>query len=130
MKKEQLNQVVEIASVLFQAAHSKLAQAVKRESDLREILVKLEQSRRDRVNANLLESDIALVAGADLRWQAWVDLRRSSINQELAKCLATQEKLREVAGRAFGKEQSAIKVRQNYLLEVKRLQVRKSDYPS
>lgn len=130
MKKEQFNQVAEITSVLFQAAQSKLAQAVKRENDLRKMLATLEQSRTARANANLLDTDVAMIAGADLRWQAWVDQRRSSLNHELAKCLAAQDHLRETARRAFGKEQSAIKVRQNFLDEAKRNHQKKSDYPS
>lgn len=130
MKKEQFNQVVAISSVLFQAAQSKLAQAVKRENDLRNMLAKLEQSRNDRASANLLDTDVALIAGADLRWQTWVDQRRSSVNQELAKCLAAQDQLREVARRAFGKEQSAIKVRQNFIDEAKRISIKKNAYPS
>lgn len=71
--------------------------------------------------------DPATMAGADARWQIWVDQRRRALNSELARLLAGQERLRQDLSRAFGRDQAirALAERQNAQAVMAR--ARKSD---
>ena len=48
-------------------------------------------------------ADTAYIAGADLRWQRWADVKRGAINTELAQLRAQKLQLRGRLQRAFGK---------------------------
>ena len=53
--------------------------------------------------AELPPDDVALVAGADAKWQAHLDRQRASLRHDLALALARRESAKAVARRALGR---------------------------
>lgn len=129
-KAKQLAQLAEITQVEYNLAQLNLAASRQREADLRNALESLVESRRARANAPLEEADAALIAGADVNWQTWVEQRRRLINLELAQCLAKQDKCREIAQRAFGREQAVLSLGKLHAIKRQRDATRKSTYTS
>jgi hypothetical protein len=88
--------------VLADTAEARLAALRREEADLRARLAELEAARRDRAG-RALAPDLALRAGADLRWEVWVGARAAEMTAELARLLARLEgakaELRREAGR-------------------------------
>lgn len=128
--KSQLSVLAKITEAEFHLAQLDLAKSRSREMELRTLLKSLSDALLARANSPLEEADAALIAGADVNWQAWVEQRRRSINLELAKCLANQETCREVAQRAFGREQAVLSLRKNHVAKQKQATARKADYTS
>ncbi len=97
-----LGALLPLAGVLADAAEARLAALRREEADLRGRLAALEAARRDRAG-RALAPDLALRAGADLRWEAWVGGRSAEMTAELARLLARIEgakaELRREAGR-------------------------------
>ena len=74
------------------------------EQAIRDKLAGLENARRARA-LSLTDPDPALLAGADLLWQTWIEQRRAALNGDLSRVLLAQETARAALGRAFGRDQ-------------------------
>lgn len=106
--KQQLKELLLITQAAFQIAQMDLAKLRHQEAELVKTLRSLSDSLRARANSELSQADAALMAGADVNWQSWVEQRRQLLNQELALCLAAQERFRDAAQKAFGREQAVL----------------------
>jgi len=84
------------------SALARLAALRRQEADLRAQLSDLEAARRAR-GAEALATDLALRAGADLRWEVWVDRRAGALTAELARLLARVEAARDALRASFGR---------------------------
>lgn len=97
-----LGALLPLASALADTAEARLAALRREEAELRERIASLERARRDRAG-RALAPDLALRAGADLRWEAWVGRSSAEMTAELARLLARIEdakaSLRREAGR-------------------------------
>jgi hypothetical protein len=83
------------------AAEVSLAQWQRREAEVTSALSRLDGTAAP----ELLEDDVVRRAGADLRWQAWCDARRTTLLAELARIryrkAAAEEELRHAARRGI-----------------------------
>lgn len=102
MTPQQISQLEEITGAILAGAQAQMARVQKQEADLRQQLQELVSARQNQIDG---ESP-AQRAGADVRWQQWVDSRREQINIELARILATKETVRARLRIAFGKDQA------------------------
>lgn len=60
--------------------------------------------------ANAGGADVALYAGADIRWANWKQRRTITMNTQRAQLLAKREEQRSEALKAFGKNQAVQKL--------------------
>lgn len=84
---------------------AKLARLQARNAQLRGQLSALGEALRDRAGQS--GSDPARQAGADLAWQRWIDIRKISINQNIAQTEQEIELERDALRRDFGRNQVA-----------------------
>ena len=99
-------QLAELTGGHFRAAQAEFAGLLERETRLRQNLSQLIENRQSRVAQSPQPGDVALIAGADMRWQQWVDQRRAVINGELARVMAMKESCRAKLKLAFGRDQA------------------------
>ena len=123
-------ELARITETAFDVAQLRLSKSRQREAELRAMVESLNISLRDRAKVRLAQTDAALVGGADVNWQIWVEQRRRSINVELAKCLAEQEKIRRDARHAFGRRQAINSLIERDVSALKQKAFRKSNYTS
>lgn len=95
-----------VAALASAAAEARCAALRRREQDLQARLAALETARRDRA-ARARADDPALLAGADLRWEGWVEARAAALRSDLARCLVEIEIARDALARAWGRAQAA-----------------------
>lgn len=129
-ERQQLTQLVELAGVASKVALMDLANAIQNEKRLRASLDQLVAALHDRAAFSIETTDTALMGGADVNWQVWVEKQRGAINQELARCLVEQERLRLIASQMQGREQVAIAIRNRKVIEACLASRRKADYTS
>jgi len=55
-------------------------------------------------------TDAALLAGADVRWQSWVQQQKRELNIRRAALLAKQEEQHQKAQKAFGKDEAVCRL--------------------
>ena len=125
-QRKKLDQLARIINTEFHIVQLELAKLRQRETELREALRSLSASLQTR--SLLQETDTSLVGGADINWQAWVEQRRRLINRELALCLVEQEKARESAQKAFGREQAVKSLIKRQITHQKQIDSRKNSY--
>lgn len=96
--------LADLTGLALRAAQAEMAKLKRREADLRQNLIDLSarKSRNPRP-----QDDPALVGGADLRWQRWVDQRRAAVNAELAQVLALIDNRDRRLRVLFGRDQAA-----------------------
>ena len=99
---KQLDDLARLTDAALRAEQAKMAQCNRAISAVRAQLASLKPAREARPMVDRT-ADPAQLAGADLRWQMWVEERRKALNQELAQLFVTQDVLRAALGRAFGK---------------------------
>ncbi len=85
------------------------------------------QARSEVLNGADLAGDLALQAGQDARWQAWIARETSRLNREAAEAAARREAQRMKARRAFGQvhalgEIRKIEAEEKRLRDARRLQ--------
>ncbi len=102
MNQKDLAPLVRLAGVACDAAEARLAALRREELELRRQIAALETARRTRA-AEAQATDLALRAGADLRWEGWIDRRASALGAELARVLARIEMARDELAQAFGR---------------------------
>lgn len=101
---DRIRELQRLTGLALHATRSEMASLRAREADLREKLVTLAAQKQQAPRA---ADDPALIAGADLRWQQWVDQRRAAINAELAQVLAQSDNCRMRLRATFGRDQAA-----------------------
>jgi hypothetical protein len=116
-----------LTSVSLRAAQAEMADLKAHEADLRQNLIDLAaQKLRD----SRAEDDPALIAGADLRWQQWVDQRRAAVNAELAQLLALIDNRQHRLRGLFGRDQAARALADRAQNDRRLQRLRASDYES
>ncbi len=124
---ERIKELQHLTGLALHAARSEMASLRAREADLREKLLTLAAQKQ---RAPRTTDDPALVAGADLRWQYWVDQRRAAINAELAQVLAQSETCRLRLRATFGRDQAASALADQARTVEKQRAARTADYES
>ncbi|MCG3269103.1 hypothetical protein [Yoonia sp. I 8.24] len=104
---KQTQGLAQLTDIALQAAHVKMAAIVARETGLRENLAQLAIHDEKPKQVPVTMADAAFAADATVRWQQWVDQRRTTINTELAQVMALKEHCRVDLARAFGRDQAA-----------------------
>ncbi len=110
MALERMQQLAHLTALRFQARQADMAKLMRQEAALRANLADLLAARRANAARAHAKTDVALAAGADVRWQVWADQRRAVINAELAQVLARRAALAEQLRIDFGKDQVAGKL--------------------
>lgn len=99
--RRQMQDIVQVTAAMRTAAEARMAALRAEETVLRRRLEDLDAARRARAFSVTAE-DAALRAGADLRWEQWVETRRAGLMAELARLRARIEDERAALTRAFG----------------------------
>ncbi len=122
--------LAELAALHFRAAQAEMAGILARETRLRQNLAQLIESKQNQAQAPRQSGDAALVAGADIRWNQWVDQRRAIINAELAQVLALKEGSRAKLKKAFGRDRVTQALQANAIAKQMRGRRRREAYES
>ncbi len=96
-----------LTDAAFAARQAGMGALRQQEQDLRDKLAALDAARNARA-AGLTEADPALLAGADLLWQSWIETRKSALNGALARNRVAQEAARAALRLAFGRHQATL----------------------
>lgn len=95
-----LRALEKIAEVVYRAKLSAMVPLLVREASLRRLILELGSGA---IHDEAMSSvDLALLAGADVRWRTWVAKRRRELEAELARNLAAQAKARAALLKAYG----------------------------
>lgn len=100
-----LRALTQVTGVAFAARQARMGALRQIEQGLRDRLAALDGARKRRADG-LTEADPALVAGADMLWQTWIEQRRAALNGELSRNRVAQEAARAALGLAFGRNQA------------------------
>jgi len=105
---KQLVALRNLTGLVLDAERMKLQQIIKAEQDLAEQVAELDRESNKRAAQLLAKGgmDTALLAGADLRWQNWVQQQKRSLNTCRSAILAKQEEQRLKAQKAFGQAEA------------------------
>lgn len=97
--------IAHLTRVVFDAAKVRMTTATAEVQRLTQQIAELDQSLSHRLmNVTL---DPARIAGADIKWQVWVESRRRQLIAELARARGRQEDARAGIQVAFGKNSVA-----------------------
>lgn len=99
-----------LAEASWAMEQARLAGLSAEEQAIRRKLAGLEAGRKARAESLQGGPDAARLAGADPKWEAWVDGRRASLMTELARTLARKEEARLKFGRAHGRKEAIAKL--------------------
>ena len=99
-----MRDLLRVTEVVAARAEARFAALRQEEADLRARIADLDRSQRARA-ATATAEDPALRAGADLRWEGWIAVRRRTLLSELARLLARIEAEREHLARAVGRRE-------------------------
>lgn len=124
---QRIAELAVLTSVSLRAAQAEMADLKAREADLRQNLIDLAAQKLRALRA---EDDPALIAGADLRWQQWVDQRRAAVNAELAQLLALIDNRQHRLRGLFGRDQAARALVDRAQSDRRLQRLRASDYES
>ncbi|PUB17619.1 hypothetical protein [Yoonia sediminilitoris] len=103
---QKLEGVKSLSSLKYEVIQMEMAKLKEREATLRDTLRQLAASKRQEATLRQPD-DSALIAGAGIRWQQWVDQRRASVNMELAQTLAQKESCIARMKLAFSRNEAA-----------------------
>ncbi|WP_322891193.1 MULTISPECIES: hypothetical protein [unclassified Yoonia] len=124
---DRVGELAVLTGLALRAAQAEMAELKAREADLRQNLTDLlAQKTRDPRPQN----DPALIAGADLRWQQWVDQRRATVNAELAQVLAQIDNRQRRLRGLFGRDQAARALVEKARKDDRSNRLRSMDYES
>lgn len=129
-RKRDIAGLVQLTQLHFQAAQSEMAAVLAQEARLNENLAQLMESREALAAAPRDAAEPALIAGADLRWNQWVDQRRAVINAELAQCQISKERCRNKLREAFGRSQASAALEARAAKTIEMAAKRRSAYES
>lgn len=99
---QRLRQLARITETALSAVQADMMKVRSEETALRNQLREI----RDRAQQKPEAGSPAYKAGADVRWQRWVDRRREEINFELARVLARKDATKSRLRIAFGKDRA------------------------
>lgn len=97
--------IVHLTGVAYDAAQIRMASATAAVERLREQILQLDRDLGQRLREDVV--DPARIAGADIKWQVWVERRRRQLMNELASARAAQEDARARLKTAFGRNLAA-----------------------
>lgn len=100
----QIARLQEVLEASFQAEQARLSEVSRRIEAVQGQLAALHRTRDVEAESDLSP---AAIAKADMRWRAWVEQRRRSLNNELARLMTEREARRADLATAFGKRQAA-----------------------
>ena len=97
-----------LTGMVLDAERMKLQQIAQVESVVAKQIAELDKQSKVRAIKLLAKggTDTALLAGADARWQSWVQQRKRDLNTRRAALLARLEEQRLKAQKAFGKDEA------------------------
>ena len=95
--------LAEVARAAAEAAEARLA-ALRREDAALVAKVEAIETARAARAAQAVAGDPALMAGADLRWEAWAEARVEAIQRDRALLRARMEEAREALRLRFGRQ--------------------------
>lgn len=113
----QIARLIEVLDAAFQAEQAQLGQIGRRIDTLRDRLTALQPKPFDPGVSGIAA---AAMVEADMRWRAWAETRRKTLNADLAKLMREREERRAKLTLAFGKLQAARSMRANLLDEAAR----------
>lgn len=129
VRKSDIEGMVELSEMVFTTKQSHLGTLKARETELRELLAQLKESRlRYVANAPTSKIDPAVIAGADFQWSLWADTRRRSLNMQLANHLVLQEKARDELASAFGRKEVTRKLAQMQKLQKAKNRAKQAEF--
>ncbi len=101
-----------LTGMVLDAERMKLQQLSLAERKLDDQIRELDSESRKRAVQLLAKggTDSALLAGADMRWQNWVQQQKRKLNTRRAALLAKYEEQRQDAQKAFGKAEAVRKL--------------------
>lgn len=127
---KQLERLVTLTKLKEATARSELSILQKRNQELIEALRRLNLDLKTRADARSGSADVALIAGADTRWQNWVEQRRTLINTEMAACRIQIDKAEGALRIALGQCDAAQVMQGRHAIERARKLQRRADYES
>lgn len=104
----EFERLVPLMNAEFRARQVRLADLKRQEEALRQRLSDLSDRRSVSREGELI--DPATLSGADLRWQAWAEARRSEINQMIARLRVDQHKATRELQWSFGRQSVAKRI--------------------
>lgn len=121
---DDINRLLPVLETAYQAQQLVMAKINKRIANLRAQMQEL-----DRPNSKGDDPlSPAVMAGADIRWQAWAQERKKLINQELAFASRDKEMARVSLGQALAKLEAARQMKDRLEWDQDRLAQRRSSY--
>lgn len=125
MNRLQLADMKSVVSARLESEKAKLAKITTQERALALQLSQLVEQRHSNAKKARSSDDPALRAGADVRWQQWVESRRSHLAQELAMVQAKRAHQIAIVQKAFGRSEVVQGLMQRALKEHRRALARK-----
>lgn len=100
-------QLAQITAVVLAVRQKELQQQQRAYDRLTRQFEELDQQRAARARHRVAEHDSALVAGADLDWERWIEDRKRLINNEKATLASRMDRTRDMLRREFGRDHVA-----------------------
>lgn len=117
---DSIRRLLPVLDAAFQAEQMKMAKIVRRIADLQ---VQLTQLDRPRVSDFM---NPAAMAGADLRWERWVQDRRKLLSQEIALAARDREAAKDGLRAALSKREAAKQIERKLSANAKQLTARRA----
>ena len=124
-----LLELSKLTGAVFATRQARMGALRQAEKLIREKLSGLDSARKARA-MSLTDADPALLAGADLLWQSWIEQRRAALNAELSRILVAQETARAALGLAFGRDQATQKLGARAAADRLKAKARRNDQTS
>lgn len=110
MSLQNLKDLQDLTSVLYQAERGKFREITEREKHLRCEIARLDELRSSTAEIPEAKLYASRRVGADILWQGWLGRNRQDLNRQLALCLAQKAQRLTALRRSHGKYLAAIRV--------------------
>lgn len=117
---KEIERLLPLLEMAFQVEQVKMAKIAARIAELKEQIAQLDRPRPSETMS------AATRAGADMRWAAWAQQRKTLINQEMALASQERERARGDVAAALSKLEAARQVHARALLDARRTNARRS----
>lgn len=114
MKPDDLRKLHELADAKYKARQQIFQKVLQRENAIREDLARLADQAK--LAVSLGDTEMKSI-GADVRWQAWLEKARTSLNMKLALILAEKDQHIRQVRQAYGKVLASDELLQKMLSE-------------
>lgn len=101
-RRSQLERLRPLIDAEYRSRQSSLAKLKQQEEELQQRLRDLSGRHAQTGEGELV--DPASLAGADLRWQAWAEIRRTEVNQRILRLRIDQERAKAELRLSFGRK--------------------------